>query len=551
MNASDGAEAEIATLADVVSQHAQATPNREALVFRNWRLSYAELEKELSRYVAALQSIGVSRGDRVATLSTPRPEFLLTMLAAMRLGALWIGLNPRYTLAELQYVLKHCRPNALVALAQVPGGRDLEPTLRTLSEEVEDLNCIVTIEGEAPGLSVALESFLRAGDAAPPTVSQAGPPIRRDDPAVIVYTSGSTGRPKGAVLPHASFFHSHDALAESFLGFHNYRRAHRIICNLPINHVGCQADICGNALIDGGTIIFMDEFEPDRIPAIIERERITILGGLPLMHQQVFAQPNLDSFDLSSLKAIAWGGAAMPRPFLERLAPAGYLFSMHYGLTEGGSINSVSAPGASFETLTQTVGWPDHHHRYRVVTPEGVPVGANEVGEVQMQGAGVMLGYFCDEAATRAAFTPDGWLRTGDLVVTREDGAWRFIGRMGEMYKSGGYNIYPREIELALEAHREVATAAVIGVPDRLYGEVGWAFVVPTTGSSLVAAMLQTHAATLLANFKIPKRFFILDALPKLPIGKIDKSALRDLAKAFATDAPPADSDAPRSSQCG
>jgi acyl-CoA synthetase (AMP-forming)/AMP-acid ligase II len=207
---------------------------------------------------------------------------------------------------------------------------------------------------------------------------------------------------------------------------------------------------------------------------------------------------------------------------------------MHYGLTEGGSISSVSAPGSSPEILTETIGWPDHDHQYRVLTVAGAAARAGEIGEVQVRGAGVMIGYYRDPDATRATFTADGWLRTADLVECRPDGAWRFVGRSGDMFKSGGYNVYPREVEIALEECPAIAAAAVIGVPDRTFDEVGWAFVVPAAGAFVDEARLKAHAAGLLANYKIPKRFLVVDELPVLAVGKVDKRQLKARAMAMA-----------------
>jgi len=451
----------------------------------------------------------------------------------MRIGAVWVGLNPRYQLPELEYVLTHCQPVLLLSLGPTGAAAIAEPKLRALAATAPSLKAIVSLEATCSGFAMSLARFLRAGDATQASAAVKPPSLARSDPAVIVYTSGSTGRPKGAVLPHASFFHSNAALGESLPQGRDGPRAHRIICNLPVSHVGCLADVCGNALIDGGTIVFMEGFEPARVPAVIERERITMLGGLPLMHQQVFDQPDLARFDLSSLQIVAWGGAAMPRPLLERLLARGYGFSMHYGLTEGGSINSVSAPGASLELLTETIGRPDRDQDYRIVTGTGALAGIGEVGEIQIRGAGVMLEYFGDPEATRAAFTGDGWLRTGDLVELRADGAWRFVGRAGDMFKSGGYNVYPREIELVLETHPAVTAAAIVGVPDPHYDEVGWAFVVAKPSAVTTEAHLKAYARERLANYKIPKRFLLVESLPALPVGKIDKRALRARALAL------------------
>lgn len=517
---------------DAVAVHARAVPTREALVFRDERLTYADLDRMVDRYARAMLAAGLQAGDRVAMIVTPRPEFLLMLLGAMRAGVVWVGVNPKYKRDEMRHVLGDCRPRLLVSIVQDSAGRRYDDDLVQLAADVDSITSVVTIDGAVASCGTTLAAFLAAGDALDPaTVAGRLNQACRRDPVSIVYTSGSTGKPKGAVLSHDSFFHSYKALSESFIGHEHLRAGHRVICNLPTNHVGCQSDLCGNSLIDGGTIVFMETFDPAGILDMVERERITMLGGLPLMHQAVFDQPDLEAHDLSSVSVIAWGGAPMPAALLKRLHARGYFFALHYGLTEGGSINSVSPPDADFATLTETIGRPDHDNEYRVVDVEGDLVTENGIGEVQIRGPGVTLGYFNNPAATAAAFTADGWFRTGDQVMCLPGGYWRFVGRIVEMFKSGGYNVYPREVELALEAHPDVAAAAVIGVPDPRYDEVGWAFILPRVGAQLEEDQLRHYASAHLANYKVPKRFLIRQELPLLPVGKVDKPALRAEAR--------------------
>lgn len=519
----------IERLPDAVAAYAEAVPDREAIIFGDLRLSYAEFDREIDRYARALIAAGVETGDRVAMIVTPRPEFMLMLLGAMRAGAVWVGVNPKYRREEMRHVLGDCRPKLLVSILEDPAGRRYDDDLRDLAGDVVAGVGLITIGGALDGMSRSLDTFLADGDAFDP--AQAAARMNRTsrrDPVSIVYTSGSTGKPKGAVLSHDSFFHSYKALSESFVGREHLRAGHRVICNLPTNHVGCQSDVSGNCLIDGGTIVFMETFDPAGILETTEREKITILGGLPLMHQAVFDHPDVARRDLSSVSVIAWGGAPMPAPLLRRLEGKGYFFSLHYGLTEGGSINSVNPPDADFALLTETIGHHDHSNEYRVVDEGGVPVPENSIGEVQIKGPGVMLGYFNNPAATAAAFTADGWFRTGDQVELLPGGNWRFVGRSVEMFKSGGYNVYPREVELALEEHPGVAAAAVIPVADPRYDEVGWAFVIPAPGAVIDETTLRAFAGERLANYKVPKTFLIREALPLLPIGKVDKHALRD-----------------------
>lgn len=516
---------QITILPDAVRVRAQETPRHEALVFGDWRISYAEFDQLVDQCAAALAEAGVMPGHRVATLSTPRPEFLISMLGAMRLGAIWVGLNSKYRLQELQHILQDSQPTLLFAINNGPDGRSYESDLQTLLRQTPSIQRSVIIGDHADLNQTSFMEFLHQTTVAPPPASV--DKSRSKDAAVIVYTSGSTGKPKGALLSHNSFFHSYKAFAEAFAGHEHLRTAHRAICNLPINHVGCEADLCGNALIDGATIFFMETFDPGQMLPLIEKEKITLQGGVPLMIQAIFDHPDSGNYDLSSINAVMWGGAAMPRPFLEKISTRGVFLSLHYGLTEGGSVNSVSPPNADLDVLTQTIGHHDHDHEYRVMTSDGRAAAAGEVGEVQMRGPGVFLGYWQQPEATAAAFTADGWFKTGDLVEVLENGFWRFTGRSSEMFKSGGYNVYPREVELAIETCPGVAAAFVISVPDAKYDDVGWAYVIPDKGVALTTDDLKGHCAKHLANYKIPKRFFIRETVPMLPIGKVDKKALK------------------------
>ncbi len=521
----------IERLPDAVAAYAAAVPDREAIVFGDLRLSYAEFDREIDRYARGLIAAGVETGDRVAMIVTPRPEFLLMLLGAMRAGAIWVGVNPKYKREEMRHVLGDCRPKVLVSILEDPAGRRYDDDLADLAGDVVADADIITIGGVLSGKSRALDAFLAAGDGLTSAAASRLNRTSRRDPVSIVYTSGSTGKPKGAVLSHDSFFHSYKALSESFVGREHLRAGHRVICNLPTNHVGCQSDVSGNCILDGGTIVFMETFDPAGILETTERERITMLGGLPLMHQAVFDHPDAETRDLSSVSVIAWGGAPMPAPLLRRLQGKSYFFSLHYGLTEGGSINSINPPDADFALLTETIGHHDHDNDYRIADENGACVPENGIGEVQIRGPGVMLGYFNNPDATAAAFTPDGWFRSGDQVQLLPGGNWRFVGRSVEMFKSGGYNVYPREVELALEEHPGVAAAAVIPVSDPRYDEIGWAFVIPAQGATLDEAGLRAFASVRLANYKVPKAFMIREALPLLPVGKVDKHALRDEAR--------------------
>ena len=274
----------------------------------------------------------------------------------------------------------------------------------------------------------------------------------------------------------------------------------------------------------------MEGFDPQGLLQLTQNERLSVLAGVPTMLQITLAQPNFAEFDLSCVQWVIWSGAACPRNVVERYAQLGARLGTSYGMTETTGSVTYSDADADVDTLAETVGRPEQRYDVRIVDSNGKTCDVGEQGELQVRGDFIMTGYFNQPDATRDAIDADGWLHTGDVAVTRKDGNIKLVGRLSEMYKSGGYNVYPREIELALEAHPQVALAAVIGVPDELYQEVGHAYVIPAPEASIDEAALQTYARDHLANYKVPKRFFIREQLPMLPVGKVDKTALKQMA---------------------
>jgi acyl-CoA synthetase (AMP-forming)/AMP-acid ligase II len=461
-----------------VGHYAAAAPDREAIVFGGTRLSYAALDALVDRCAAALLQAGVRLGDRVAMLTTPRPEFAIVLLAAQRIGAIWVGLNTRYRLPELRHILDDCTPAILFSVCRTPEQRLFEPDLCALAAEGRGLQRIVTLEGAIEGVSDTFEAFLASGAAQDFAAATAQP----DDPTVIVYTSGTTGRPKGALLAHRNLIYCYEQVSRSFAGKEHLREGLRILCNLPPNHIGCISEMLGNAIIRGGTVVFAERFDPAEAGALIARERITLFGGVPVMLEAMFAHPAFTGADLSSVRAIGWGGAPAARDLVRRMKAMGAHLFTNYGLTEGGAVVSATGPDDGVDDLAGTVGRPDASGDHRIVGDDGLDVPIGGSGEIWLRGPGVFLGYWGNPAATEAATAPGGWLRTSDIAHARADGAWVLEGRKADMFKSGGFNVYPREIELALEEHPDVAYAAVIAVPDAQYFEVGAAFVAAKPG---------------------------------------------------------------------
>jgi len=513
----------LARISDSLALQAARHPEREALVAGASRWTYRRLAVEVNRFAASLHAAGLRKGDRVAVLATPRPECFLAFLAAASLGGVTLGLNPKYPLEELRYFVSDAEPKLLLGFARDAEG-DHRELLACIGREHASVERTVVFDETGAAGATPWQRWLSEGEGVPrDALAAAREAVRTRDPCLLVYTSGTTGRPKGAVLPHRALAFCSAVQAERW-----QVEPLRCLCNLPVNHIGYMGDICSYVLVGGGTTVFLEKFDAAAMLATIEREGLTGWGHVPTAFALVLGLPDIARYDLSSLRYVIWGGASMPREMIEAIGRlTGARMATSYGSTEtGGSVTYTDAD-ADLEILAETVGRPDPRYAVRVVDEEGRAVSTGEAGEIQVRGDHVMLGYWRKPEATRAAFDPDGWLRTGDVAVVRPDGNLALRGRLSEMYKSGGENVYPREVEQVLEQHPDVALAAVFGVPDRVYGEVGRAVVLRKPGTRPTPDALRALCQARLVNFKVPRAIDVRDALPMLPIGKVDKGALR------------------------
>jgi acyl-CoA synthetase (AMP-forming)/AMP-acid ligase II len=513
---------ELDRISDYPDYWAKRHPRREAMVLGETRLDYAGLAAAVDRHTRALHAAGLRKGDRLAVLSTPRPEALILYLASARLGALLTGLNTRFKFDELNYVLQDSAPRLLIGLPRFER-RDYRDDLRRLAAAQPSIERVVTLFEAIPGLSQRYEDFLAAADAADaPACDAAAAVVGPDDPVLLVYTSGSTGQPKGAMMSHGGLCHTARNQCD-----HWWAEPLRVLNNMPVSNMFGVGDLFGYCLVGGGATVFMERFDPKGTLACIEREKITVWGQVATMQQLALAEPDAGKFDLSSLQLIFWAGAPAPRDLILKLKSICPRLSTNYGLTETVAGVTYADVDSSVDVLAETAGRPDPHYELRVVAPDGRALGDSEEGEIWVRGRCRMAGYYRRPEATAAMIDGAGWLRTGDLGLRRPDGNYRIVGRLGEMYKSGGFNIYPREIEILLESHPAVALAAVIGVKDPLYGEVGWAFLTVEPGAALDEAGIAAWCRERIANFKVPKRFIVRERLPMLLVGKVDKAALK------------------------
>ncbi len=507
-------------ISDYPAYWAERTPDAAAFFFGDERCDFPRFRDEVDRYARALVAAGVEKGDRVSVLSTPRPEFFIAFLATASIGGIWVGLNPRYTPGEIARVLADARPSVVLALASFEG--------EDLAGKLVEAAGIAAFSGRLVAFGDTqdeLDAFLRGGD----RIGDDALAVRRaavtpEDPALIVYTSGSTGEPKGALLTHFGLCHGYSVQTAHFA-----LEGACIVCNLPVNHIGCVGDLCCAPMVGGGAITFMERFDPEGILAAIDSGQVHCMLGVPTMLQIMTELPAFATADFSRVRLICWGGAALPRNVLAKLRGKGCRLGVTYGMSEVPGSITMSAAGADDDALTQTVGNPTVGLDLRLVADDGHVCAAGEEGEVRLKHPSILSAYYRRPEATAEAFDTDGYFRTGDVGVLDAASNLRLVGRKKEMFKSGGYNVYPREIEVCLEQHPDVALAAVIGVPDPLFQEVGHAYVIPGQGVAHdgLAERLADWCRERLANYKRPKRIAVSAELPLLPVGKVDKVALK------------------------
>ncbi|PSL51869.1 fatty-acyl-CoA synthase [Saccharothrix carnea] len=479
-------------------RRARMSPGRVAIV-HSGSVTYARFAVRVTRLAHRLRAAGVGPGDRVAYLGPNHPSFVEAMFAAHVLGAIFVPVNFRLTAPEVGHVLADSGPSLLVHAPQ----------------------CAEVVRGSGfPGAVVAVdegyEQWLAEGSADP--IDEV---VDVDDAALILYTSGTTGRPKGAVLTHANLIWN----TYNLLVGMDITSSERTLVSAPLFHVAALAQTLLPTFIKGGRVVITSSWDVDRVYDVIERERITYAFGVATMYADLAASPRWATADLSSLRHLLCGGAAVPDSLIRAYQARGLTFCQGYGLTE-------AAPGATFLEAGESVrkvgsaGVPVFFGDVRVVRDEGVDAAVDEPGEVLVRGPNVTPGYWRDPGATAAAFHPDGWFRTGDVGRFDLDGHLFVVDRLKDMFISGGENVYPAEVENALVEHPDVVEAAVIGVPDPRWGEVGRAFVRCAAGGPS-PAQLRAFLLTRLAKYKVPVHIDLVDHLPRTASGKVHKPALR------------------------
>jgi acyl-CoA synthetase (AMP-forming)/AMP-acid ligase II len=496
-------------------------PEQEALVCEGTRLSYAEAQARVRRLAHAMARLGVGRGTRVAALHVNSHRYVEAYYASAMLGAVFIPVNYRAKLPELEHMLK----TGAVRLLFV--GERYVDAVERVRPALPDLERIVAFDGRLgpyPGFEDLLADAAEHEDEAE---------VEDDDTTILMYTSGTTALPKGVLLTHHDFTAYVTANVELADGT---PRGAALLC-VPLYHIAGATNMM-TTLWTGRRLVLMPQFEARGWLDLVERERITHAFVVPTMLKQLLDQPDLERRDLSSLQILSYGGAAMPFPIIRRAIqrfPRNVGFVNAFGQTETTSTLTLLGPedhrleGTPEEIERRTkrltsIGRPLPDVEVQIVDEDGTPLAAGEVGEICVRTPRVMKGY---AGSAESPLVRDGWLPTRDMGWVDDDGYLYVAGRKDDMIIRGGENIAPAEVEAVIQSHPAVEEAAVLGAPDIEWGQRVAAFVVLRPEAVLTAEELTQFCRQRLASFKKPELIHFVPELPKNPMGKILRRELR------------------------
>jgi fatty-acyl-CoA synthase len=488
---------------DICRRRAELSPDAVAFeeIATGRSFTFAEVEANATRGAVLLRAKGLAEGDRLAVLCHNGATFFELLFACAKAKLVLVPLNWRQTPAELAPILADCAAKLLLADA---ANADLAASLA--------------------GVPVLSFSDYEAECAATPLPRGPAEPWDTDRVWYLLYTSGTTGKPK-AVIQTAGM-----ALAN----FVNIQQATGLgsgddtLNFLPLFHT---AGINLHALpvfIAGGTSRIIPKFEPDVVMDLIARGRLSLFFGVPAIYQAISLHPAFATTDFSRVRHWGCGGAPIPEPMLRAFLDRGVTVCNGMGMTETGPTVFLMDAARAVEKIG-SVGKPQVLAEVRLVDLDGEDVAPGERGELLFRGPGITPGYFNNPEATDKAFAPGGWLRSGDVGRQDADGYYFVVDRIKDMFISGGENVYPAEVEIVLHAHPAVLEAAVLGVPDATWGEVGHAVILLRPGMTATVDDIRAHARARLAGYKVPKHITLVEDFPRTAAGKIQKHVLRGI----------------------
>ncbi|MFH0728738.1 MAG: long-chain-fatty-acid--CoA ligase [Pseudomonadota bacterium] len=493
-------------LGDIPKKGAIQFPDREAIVFENERLTYKKLNERVNRFANALVKLGYTAGGRLAILSENTHKYLEIYFAAAKLGMSVTPLNFRLSDGEIEYIIGDSESGCLLV------GKGHEDRALAMKDNLS-LQDLITLDNRNEGF-LYYEDLILGADGVEPEIN-----VDENGMAVLMYTGGTTGRPKGVMMSHRNLMTAfiNNAMALEFT-------SRDVTCFvLPLFHVSFWPAM--SLLLTGGKVVIVRRPDLSEILSLVGREKCTHINAVPTIYGWLLQMPDIDNFDLSSLRSMSYAGSPMPREVLKKcIAKFGSIFAQAYGSTEALGLTWLRSEDHLLEgdrsKRMESAGKEMPCAEVRVVDENDIPVKPGEIGEVAVRGKHVMMGYWKNPELT-AKTVRNGWHHMGDMGYFNEDGYLFLVDRKADMIITGGENVYPKETEDVLYEHPAVLECAVVSAPDEKWGERVQAAVVLKVGESATEEELINHCKGRLSGYKCPKTIKFMDQLPKTAVGKI------------------------------
>ncbi len=533
-------------LSSLIDEAVESHPDVVCTNFLGRCLTYRQIGEKVQEAAVALQELGVKKGTRVGLFLPNSPTYIVYFFAVLKVGGIVVNFNPLYALEELAFQAEDSGIELMVTLDLVTLFEKVEPLIE---RGVVPKALIASFPALLPGTKAALFKLFKSGELARPLASPVTDRLVREadiirlgsapedvdihpekDLAVLQYTGGTTGTPKGAMLTHYNVF----ANAEQVTRWapHLVRGEERFLGVLPFFHVFALTVVMNFAIRTASTIIILPRFELAALMKLIHSNRPTVMPAVPTLFNAILNYPQAQSYDLSSLKFCISGGAPLPLAVKRRFEELSTSVVVEgYGLTEASPVVTCNAAEGPVREGSIGMPLPQTEVSLRDLDDPTKEVPQGEKGEVCVRGPQVMVGYWQRPEETSAVFTPDGWLRTGDVARMDKDGLFSIEDRIKDLIICSGYNVYPRQVEEAIYTHPAVAEVTVIGIEDDYRGEAPKAFIKLRDGARADAADILSHLETRLSKIEQPAEIEFRDELPKTLIGKLSKKELRDLEK--------------------
>ncbi len=531
------------TVGQQLERVAAAYPDKEAIKYtdRPYRRTWREFNEECDRVAKGFLAHGVKKGDKIAIWATNIPQWLLTLFAACKIGAVLVTVNTAYKVFELEYLLKQSDTKILVMMDEYKGTSYVDivrQLCRGLGKKWEHLNPMLPFldeivyagAGDCPDGMTPWDQLEKDGQAIPDeALREIGEALDCHDVINMQYTSGTTGFPKGVMLSHYNILNNGKGIGDCM----KFTENDKLCVVVPFFHCFGLVLATMASLTHATSMVPVDLYSPVKVMDAISREKCTAFHGVPTMYIAMLEHPDFEKYDFSSLRTGIMAGSPCPVKVMEAVVERMNMreITITYGQTEASPATTMTTTDDSLELRVATVGRSMPHVETKIVDPEtGRTLGPGEVGEFCSRGYNTMKGYYKMEEATRQVIDKDGWLHSGDLATVDENGYYKITGRIKDMIIRGGENIYPKEIEEFLYTIPDIQDVQVIGVPSQKYGEEVMACIVRKEGSGITEEEVKELVRSHMARHKAPKYVAFLDAFPMTASGKIQKFRLREWA---------------------